>query len=261
MRFERIILFTVTILFTITLLTKCPQRQKPIALAILPHYEFCVRFPYIKVDIGREPALVVKYKLMWRRTMPLNVFFYGNVKPATLNKVIAVANEWSRHCGISFHKVSAPSDSHIRITFQQGGYSSAVGIEAIQEVYKNKFTMCLQGLDTLNDQKEFRRVVLHEFGHALGLEHELQSPSSAIPWDTAALYKYYYDHYEWQPDSVLKHVLLKLGDVKYSGFDSTSIMVYAVPDTLTKGNYVIRWPQELSRSDKDSIKTWYSKSY
>ncbi len=42
--------------------------------------------------------------------------------------------------------------------------------------------------DTPND--EYRRVVLHEFGHALGGIHEHQSPASGvIPWDKPKVYE------------------------------------------------------------------------
>jgi hypothetical protein len=220
---------------------------------------FCTRMPRVKIR-GRQPAFVLNYKLEWSKPMTLNVFFFGTNYPDVITHVINVANEWSLHCGMKFRPVTRMSDSQIRVTFEEGGYSSAVGIEAMQEEYKHHYTMCLQGLDTLKDETEFRRVVLHEFGHALGLEHELQSPDATIPWDTAALYKYYWDHYGWKPDSVLHQVLTKLENVYYTGFDSTSIMIYAVPDTLTKGNYEIRWPTKLSATDRTEIQRWYPKS-
>ena len=43
---------------------------------------------------------------------------------------------------------------------------------------------------TLNtDEREFRRAVLHEFGHVLGLVHEYQNPNADIPWNKAAVIK------------------------------------------------------------------------
>lgn len=223
------------------------------------HLAFCTRRPRVKIR-GRQPAFVLNYKLEWTKAMTLNVFFFGTNYPDVISHVINVANEWSHYCGMKFNPVTRMSDSQIRVTFEEGGYSSAVGIEAMQGEYSQHYTMCLEGLDTLKDETEFRRVVLHEFGHALGLEHELQSPAATIPWDTAALYKYYWDHYQWKPDSILHQVLSKLENVYYTGFDSTSIMIYAVPDTLTKGDYQIRWPTKLSANDKSEINKWYPKS-
>lgn len=39
--------------------------------------------------------------------------------------------------------------------------------------------------------QEYSRVVLHEFGHALGAIHEHQHPEAAIPWDKPKVYEYY----------------------------------------------------------------------
>jgi hypothetical protein len=194
------------------------------------------------------------------KTHDTECFFLGTNYPDVIAHVINVANEWSLFCGMKFKAVARMSDSQIRVTFEEGGYASAVGIEVMQQEYDHNYTMCLQGLDTLKDEIEFHRVVLHEFGHAIGLEHELQSPAANIPWDTAALYRYYYDHYRWKPDSVIHQVLTKLENVYYTGFDSTSIMIYAVPDTLTKGNYEIKWPTKLSETDRIEINKWYPKN-
>ena len=42
--------------------------------------------------------------------------------------------------------------------------------------------------DSETTDDEYRRVVLHEFGHALGLAHEHQSPGVAIPWNEQKVY-------------------------------------------------------------------------
>jgi hypothetical protein len=39
--------------------------------------------------------------------------------------------------------------------------------------------------------QEYSRVVLHEFGHALGAIHEHQHPAAGIPWDKPKVYEYY----------------------------------------------------------------------
>ena len=38
-----------------------------------------------------------------------------------------------------------------------------------------------------SDDDELRRVVLHEFGHALGLIHEHQNPEGGIEWNEPAV--------------------------------------------------------------------------
>ena len=42
-------------------------------------------------------------------------------------------------------------------------------------------------LTPTSDDDELRRVVLHEFGHALGLIHEHQNPEGGIQWNEPAV--------------------------------------------------------------------------
>ena len=44
-------------------------------------------------------------------------------------------------------------------------------------------------LETDTPDHEYLRVVLHEFGHALGLIHEHQNPADGIEWDNLVVIK------------------------------------------------------------------------
>lgn len=101
-------------------------------------------------------------------------------------KVIAVAKEWERYANIKFDFESAaadPSSAIIRISF--GMYESswsAVGNTALNtEWFKpGEATMNLAAVYGNTPLSELtlkeRRVILHEFGHAIGYLHEHQSP-------------------------------------------------------------------------------------
>lgn len=41
---------------------------------------------------------------------------------------------------------------------------------------------------------EFSRTIIYEFGHALGLHHEHQSPTANIQWNKEKVYEYYGEH-------------------------------------------------------------------
>jgi len=112
--------------------------------------------------------------------------------------------------------------------------------------------------NTPND--EVRRVVLHEFGHALGLVHEHQNPAVAIPWNKAAVYQYYQGPpNQWSQEQVDLNIFEVYGKglTKYTRFDRNSIMLYPIPAELTTGGYQVGWNNELSYWDKLFIRKCY----
>jgi hypothetical protein len=57
-------------------------------------------------------------------------------------------------------------------------------------------------LNNNTSEKEYNAVVLHEFGHALGFEHELQMACYEIPWDVEKVIEYYKETQNWTEDDV-----------------------------------------------------------
>jgi hypothetical protein len=100
--------------------------------------------------------------------------------------------------------------------------------------------------------------VLHEFGHALGCIHEHQSPDQRIPWDKEAVYAYYAQQ-GWsrlQVDANLFRAYSPEG-IQFSRFDRESIMLYAVDNALTRGDWEVGWNTELSDEDEAFIRGQY----
>ena len=113
-------------------------------------------------------------------------------------------------------------------------------------------------LEPDTEADEYSRVVLHEFGHALGCIHEHQSPDVHIPWDKEKVYAYY-ARQGWsrsQVDTNLFQAYSPAG-IQFSRFDRDSIMLYAVDDSLTIGNWSVGWNTHLSSGDKTFIRSQY----
>jgi hypothetical protein len=108
-------------------------------------------------------------------------------------------------------------------------------------------------------EAELRRVVLHEFGHALGLIHELRRGDAAIHWNQDKVLAYYkaLTAGKWSDDDIRRQVMDPITDAirSKSPFDPSSIMAYPVPPGLA--DVVVGWNRELSPMDKAFINEVY----
>lgn len=163
-------------------------------------------------------------------------------------RVEAVAREWERHANIHF-AFGAGSDAEIRIAFEPGGSWSHHGTDALS-VPLSKATMNLGWLTPETDDVEYSRVVLHEFGHALGCIHEHQSPAAGISWNKERAYAYY-EANGWSVAQVDYNVFraYEQGQTQFTTFDRASIMIYPVPRELTTDGFEVTWNSALSETD------------
>ncbi|MEY2479586.1 MAG: hypothetical protein QOI04_513 [Verrucomicrobiota bacterium] len=214
----------------------------------------------VKTLMKKEgPVAVFSLPAKWPNGSALKVGFIDD-DYGLKSQVMEKARQWSNYANITFSESSA-ADADIRISFRGSGYWSVIGTSA-KKVPKNEQTMNLQFWNGVPDS-EVQRVVLHEFGHALGLLHEHESPLAQIPWDKNAVYKYYTGPPNcWSHSEVDAQVLQreKAGpDLAMTTFDKDSIMCYPVSDALTVGHYEIGWNKELSETDKTFIAKVYPK--
>lgn len=192
----------------------------------------------------------------WKPGDVLRVKFLGGDLKLQ-SRVEATAKEWMEYANIQF-AFNVPGASEIRIAFKpDDGSWSYVGKTCLR-VRNNRPTMNLGWLTATMDRSEFRRVVLHEFGHALGLVHEHSSPAAHIPWNEKAVMDYYKRTQGWSAKMVRENVLQPEPADLYTNFDPDSIMMYPVPASLTLGGYSIPWSNdELSDQDKQFIGKLY----
>ncbi|PHI19436.1 hypothetical protein CEQ90_13020 [Lewinellaceae bacterium SD302] len=173
-------------------------------------------------------------------------------------KVEQHAREWTRYANVNMQFVTSGS-SDIQISFVNNGSSwSMLGRQA-SYAPDHQATMNFGWFTDQTSDAEFRRTVLHEFGHALGLLHEHQNPSGGIPWDEDAVYAFYARTQGWDRQTTYTNVIARQShnETQYSSYDARSIMHYPVDPSLTMGNYSVGLNSALSTTDMNFISKLY----
>ena len=206
----------------------------------------------------QEKSIALLKKKLWEPGRTLHVRFLDG-DPKVQKKVAEVAQEWSKYANIHFAFDNAPN-AEIRISFSQPGSWSYIGTDA-KLIPQAQPTMNYGWLTPDTGDEEYSRVVLHEFGHAIGCIHEHQNPEQGIPWNEAAVLRYYMgppNH--WNEAQVRENLLKKYDRTTISGtqFDKYSIMLYPVRKELTIGGFEVPWSNSvLSEQDKTFVATIY----
>lgn len=202
--------------------------------------------------------LALDARKLWKPGRVLHVRFLDGIK-AVQDKVAEVAQLWCQSANIKLLFDNDPK-AEIRITFRQTGSWSYIGTDALL-IKQGEPTMNFGWLAPNTDDDEYSRVVLHEFGHALGCIHEHQNPGGHIPWNEGAVLAFYMGppNY-WLADEVQSNILAKYdcAYTKYTDFDPHSIMLYPIPKAHTLGGFEVPWENcRLSESDKQFIAEMY----
>lgn len=215
------------------------------------------------LGVGRL-KLAINARKTWSNGRKLNVRFL-NGTPTQRHKTMMKAKLWEEWANIVFEFNDSPS-AELRVSFKDDrlrdtGSWSYIGTDALA-IPQNKSTIHFGWLDDNTADAEYERVVLHEFGHALGCLHEDQQPAAKIAWDKDAVYRYFMSPpNNFTKNEVHRNVLdvIPEHNTNHTDFDGTSIMAYAIPPEFTLDKKGVPGGSTLSPMDKIFIGRIYPK--
>ena len=177
-------------------------------------------------------------------------------------KVMAKAKIWEQFSSVHINAVE-DRDAEVRISFvNDTGSWSAIGSDALNSSYfpKDKPTMNLGWLRDDTDDREYERVVVHEFGHALGAIHEHQNPYVHLKWNKERVYEVFSGPpNKWSKEEIDHNILEKYSPegLSAASFDEHSIMLYQFDADLFLDHKILPLNYQLSDMDKRMIGYMY----
>lgn len=213
---------------------------------------------------------------LWDPGTPVTLCFYDDAEQALRDFFVEVSRDWSTGTGLSLdfgneqsYRICDPANpSDIRISFSQPGNWSYVGTMSIhpEVIDEPSLNVDVGGLALASlDRSVLKGVILHELGHAFGLEHEHQSPESRcdeeFDWDK--VYAFAETNWGWSKEQVDFNMrgLVAAERLLVTPYDRNSIMHYYFEPWMFKLGeasrcYVGR-NETLSEVDRASIREVY----
>jgi hypothetical protein len=205
---------------------------------------------------GRNKRGVAIHSKFWASHRTLKIAFLNPPSSAHREGATKAINLWQPSINLKLDFVDG-AEGDIRITMEAPLNYSAIGTDALLRG-PGENTM---NIGTDPEHPNFEASVLHEFGHALGMQHEHQHPRADIPWNKPTVYNFYLTTYQWSKEEV-DHNLFKLEETNFTrttAYDPTSIMHYVIPNELTIGDWSVQKNKTISQNDRRLMRKIYPK--
>ena len=197
--------------------------------------------PLLMLSQGPTRAAFEIAKL-WPNGTTLHIrFLNGSAQQKQIVKQFAP--QWTQHANLTFVFDDAPA-AQIRIAFNDDGAWSYIGTDALG-IASNQPTMNLGWQD--------EGVVLHEFGHMIGMIHEHQNPNgNSIVWNEPVVIQTLSGPpNNWDLATIQHNMFEKYNQSQINGsqFDSKSVMLYSFPASWTLNGFHSEPNEVLSQVD------------
>lgn len=181
---------------------------------------------------------------------------FTNGTPEQQALVLSLAKEWEKYANIKFVQVNTePSSVRIEFGTRTENYS-LLGTDAYQEDPSRHTLYLCSAL--FNDSILLKQMVLHQFGHVLGLLHERDIPPNGIQWNKDSIYKHF-AALGWTRETTDQQIIDNYYHSYSNGkaYDSASIMHYPIAKWQTIDGFEKKWNGTLSEGDKQLAELLY----
>jgi hypothetical protein len=193
---------------------------------------------------------------LWPNGATLRIQFLGG-SSRRHGRVMRIASQWFAAANLHFEVLprNSPTVGDIRIVFDaNSGNWSYLGVDA-RSASPDTPTMNLGVLEP----NDFEQRVLKQFGHALGLINEHQSPNVPFGWKEAAVLKAMTaPPLSWSDEQVRANILDRAdASFAYREFDPFSVMIYHIPAHWTTTGQQCAPASKLTDPDLEFIAELY----
>jgi hypothetical protein len=208
-------------------------------------------------DAGKLPKVGARAQL-WDVGKTLKVRFLDG-SPVLQTRVIDAAIQWLEYANLKL-EVGDDKKAPVRISFLQPGSWAYQGKDCLTAPASEP-TVNFGWLKDDSPQKEIERVVLHEFGHVLGLQHEHGNPASTLRWNRQKVYEQLgAPPNHWSREVVDRNIFTIWPPAYFpvhKVFDRESIMMFELQADFFVDKKAITRNGQLSALDKQFVAALY----